>query len=118
MADSKGSVGGGDTGKPKRNRLISRKKFREFLASHPDAVRDKDVFDRWGKAVERAVWTRFSQVKATFQSADQVGQRVVFNVGGNKYRIIAAIDYQRAKVYLKHVLTHAEYDRGKWRSGP
>jgi mRNA-degrading endonuclease HigB of HigAB toxin-antitoxin module len=42
--------------------------------------------------------------------------RIVFNVGGNKYRLIAAIHFNRARVYVRHVLTHEEYNQGAWRS--
>jgi mRNA interferase HigB len=44
-----------------------------------------------------------------------VGEFVVFNIGGNKYRLIAAVHFNRRKVYVRHVLTHAEYDKGKWK---
>jgi len=44
-----------------------------------------------------------------------VGNLIVFNIGGNNYRLITSIHFNRAKVYIRHVLTHAEYDRGDWR---
>jgi mRNA interferase HigB len=50
-----------------------------------------------------------------FPSADQVGTLTVFNIGGNKVRLIAAIHYNRKKVYIRAVLTHPEYDEGKWK---
>jgi mRNA interferase HigB len=50
-----------------------------------------------------------------FPHADQVGKLTVFNIGGNKYRLIAAILFNRGKVYVRHLLTHAEYDQGKWK---
>ena len=68
-------------------------------------------------APEAAVWQSFADVRAVYAKADQVGQFTVFNVGGNKYRLLAAIHYNRAKVYVRHVLTHAEYDRGEWKGG-
>ena len=48
---------------------------------------------------------------------DKVGKFTVFDLGGNKYRLIAAIHYNRGKVYIRHVLTHAEYDQDKWKEG-
>ena len=54
-------------------------------------------------------------MRATFNTADMVGRFVVFNVGGNKYRLITVIHYDRAKVYIRHALTHAEYGEGKWK---
>ncbi len=50
-----------------------------------------------------------------FPHADQVGGLTVFNIGGNKARLVAAIHYNRRKVYIRAVLTHAEYDAGKWK---
>lgn len=47
--------------------------------------------------------------------ADQVGKFTVFNIGGNKVRLIAAVHYNRNKIYIRHVLTHCEYDAGKWK---
>lgn len=104
--------------RPKRNHLISRKKFREFVEDHPGAAQDSDVFLRWCKVVEQALWTDFSDVRETFSTASHVGDRVVFNVGGGKYRVVAQIDYQFAKVVIRHVLTHAEYDKEAWKTGP
>jgi len=51
----------------------------------------------------------------TYGSADKVEKYVVFNVGGNKYRLIAIVSYPKGKVYIQHVLTHKEYDRGTWK---
>jgi mRNA interferase HigB len=107
-----------DQRKPKKNHLISRKSFRVFVTNHPEAAKDRPAFNRWCKVVEQALWTKFSDVKATFSSADRVGGLVVFNVGGNKYRVVAHIDYKVARVYIRHVLTHKEYDGGAWKSGP
>jgi mRNA interferase HigB len=55
------------------------------------------------------------ELRATFPSADVVGDLIVFNIGGNKYRLIASIHFNRGKVYVRHVLTHREYDRGAWK---
>ena len=50
-----------------------------------------------------------------FPQADQVGKFTVFNLGGNKVRLIAAIHYNRNKIYIRYVLTHQDYDAGKWK---
>lgn len=64
----------------------------------------------------RAEWGSFDDAKAVFgKRADQYKQFVIFDVGGNKYRLIAAVHYNTGRVYIRHVLTHAEYDRGKWK---
>lgn len=65
--------------------------------------------------MESEVFTDFSNLRATFASADYVDGLTIFNMGGNKYRLIAAIHYNRRKVFVRSVLTHAEYDRGDWK---
>ena len=66
----------------------------------------------WIEKTERASWTNFAEVRQTFGSADQVGNnRVIFNVGGNKFRLVAAIGYKTGFVLLKFVGTHKQYDR-------
>ena len=58
---------------------------------------------------------QLAEVRRVIPSADRVGRYTVFNIGGNKARLIAAIHYNRGKVYIRHILTHAEYDRGAWK---
>jgi mRNA interferase HigB len=94
--------------------VISLKKLRTFWEGHPDA---ESALRSWHRQVEQASWGSFADVRATYRSADQVGKFTVFNIGGNKYRLIAAIHYNRGKVYVRHVLTHAEYDAGAWKRG-
>jgi mRNA interferase HigB len=65
--------------------------------------------------VEAAAWRNPTQVRATFGTADFVGGKVVFNVGGNKYRLIAAISFEIRILSIEAVLTHGEYDKGKWK---
>jgi len=57
----------------------------------------------------------FVELRTMFPSADQVGKLTVFNIGGNKVRLIAAIHYNRQKIYIRAVLTHEEYDKGRWK---
>ena len=64
---------------------------------------------------KRAEWEKFAEVRKTFNTADLVGRFVVFDIGGNKYRLIAAIHFNRGKLYVRHVLTHAEEDAQKWK---
>ena len=59
--------------------------------------------------------SNFVQLREVFPQADQVGEFAVFNIGGNKVRLIAAVHYNRSKIYIRHVLTHQEYDTGKWK---
>lgn len=92
--------------------IISQKMLRSFWAAHPDAERP---LRSWYKVVSRAEWDTFADVRRAYSHADQVGKFTVFNIGGNKYRLIAVIHFNRYKVFVRHVLTHAEYDEGKWK---
>jgi mRNA interferase HigB len=64
---------------------------------------------------KKGSFSNFAELRAVFPTADQVGKLTVFNIGGTKVRLIAAIHYNRKKVYIRAVLTHAEYDEGRWR---
>ena len=92
--------------------LITRKTLRAFWRQHPDS---KTALNRWSKIIEKNNFDSFTQLRATFPSADNVGKLTVFNIGGNKYRLIAAIHFNRHKVYIRHILTHAEYDKDDWK---
>lgn len=108
----------GEAAEPRKNHLISRKKFREFMEAHPGTGKEAPVFARWCKTVEQATWTTFADIRATFANAAEVEHLTVFNLGGNKYRIITSIQFKKQKgawVYIKHVLTHGEYDEGHWK---
>ena len=93
-------------------KLISNKMLREFAELHPAA--DQPLQDL-RRLIEHGTYSNFAQPKATFASVDKVGERHVFNVGGNKYRLIAAIAFQAQLVWVKAVLTHAQYDKGEWK---
>ncbi len=92
--------------------IISKKKLREFWDQHPKA---KSPLEAWHQVAKRAQWEKFADVRKTFNTADLVGRFVVFDIGGNKYRLIAAIHFNRGKLFVRHVLTHADYDEGKWK---
>lgn len=62
-----------------------------------------------------AEFSSFAELRSIFPAADQVGRLTVFNIGGNKARLIAAIHYNRRKVYIRAIMTHDEYDEGKWK---
>ncbi len=67
--------------------------------------------ENWYKLASKAEWTSFADVRSTFPSADLVGEKLVFNVGGNNYRIICFIRFSGQVLFIKWVGTHAEYDR-------
>jgi mRNA interferase HigB len=92
--------------------IITRKRLNEFAATHPLA---KAALAHWYRQMKPASFSSFAELRATFPSADQVGKLTVFNIGGNTARLIAAIHYNRGKVYIRAILTHAEYDKGRWK---
>jgi mRNA interferase HigB len=93
--------------------VISRKSLRLFWEQHPDS---ENALARWFKIMERNDFATFEALRATFPTADKVGNLVVFNIVGNRYRLITAVHFNRRKVYVRYVLTHAEYDRGDWKT--
>ena len=94
-------------------RVIGRRMIRSFAVRFPDAL---SPLTRWANAVESADWKTSGDVRRTFNTADFVGDLTVFDVGGNKYRVIAFVHYWRRAVYIKAVLTHSEYGKGAWKS--
>jgi mRNA interferase HigB len=90
--------------------VISRRALVDFWTRHPPA---QAPMAAWFKVVSGAAFTKFADVKRTFNSADRVGKFVVFDVGAG-FRIVTVIHFNRGRVYLRHVLTHEEYD--KWTS--
>jgi len=98
---------------PREVHIITRKRLMEFARAHPDA---RASLTHWFAIVRKTDYASFAGLRTTFPSADQVGRFTVFNIGGNKLRLIAAIHYNRKKVYIRHVLTHAEYNRSSWRT--
>ncbi len=92
--------------------IITRKRLNDFAEKHPDT---KSSLQHWYRLVKLNNFVSFAELRSIFPSADQVGRLTVFNIGGNKARLIAAIHYNRHKIYIRAVLTHDEYNKGKWR---
>jgi mRNA interferase HigB len=93
-------------------RVISRKALREFAERHEQA---KGSLDAWYHTARHATWGSLVDVKAVYSHADLVGELTVFNISGNRYRLITYINYSSQKIFIKTVLTHAEYDKGEWK---
>jgi mRNA interferase HigB len=95
-------------------RIISKAAIAEFtrVAEHKDAV---EPLVYWHAITKRAAWRHLADLRKDFPSADQVGIFTVFNIGGNKYRLIAVVKYRWQTVYIRHILTHAEYDKERWK---
>ena len=99
-------------------RLLSANRLVDASRAHPDAA---SALARWAVVVSAAKWKNLAEVRRTYPHADAVkvasGKSVtVFNVGGNKYRLLTAIDYPAEIVNVDALLTHAEYDKQKWKA--
>ncbi len=92
--------------------VISRKRLKEAAERHPDV---ESALDAWFRIAKKALWQSLPDVRRTFATADAVEKWTVFNIKGNKYRLITEISYRFRRVYVRHVLTHAEYDQEKWK---
>jgi mRNA interferase HigB len=92
-------------------RAISRRAIREFTRAHPDAI---EPLAHWYVVSRRASWSSLADVRRDFRHADIVGKYTVFNIGGNKFRLIATVKYKWQVVYIRQILTRADYDEGAW----
>jgi mRNA interferase HigB len=89
-------------------RVISNKALVDFASLHPGA---EDPLQAWRKLLESADIANYAGLRALMNSVDKAGDFFVFDVGGNKYRIVAAVHFNRGLLYVRHVFTHAQYDR-------
>ncbi|MCA1590526.1 MAG: type II toxin-antitoxin system HigB family toxin [Acidobacteria bacterium] len=89
-------------------RIISRKALRTYWEKHPEA---EQVLDDWYRKAKRVIAKNLSQLRKTFPSADSVGGCVVFNVGGNNYRVVVQLDYDLQIIWIRAVISHAEYNK-------
>ena len=92
--------------------VISYKRLRKFSSIHRDA---EASLIAWYRTAKRASWQNLAEVKRVYPSADPVGRYTVFNIRGNRYRLIARVVYRSQTVFIVAVLTHEEYDLGKWK---
>lgn len=97
-------------------RVIGLPILESFWKIHPKA---KKPLEKWVQVVKQAKWDNWSQLKSTFRTADLVPVRtkkfVVFNIGGNKYRIVTIVNFKGQIVIVEAALTHKQYDKGKWK---
>lgn len=96
-------------------RIIARRTLREFvdgLAGHKDQPAVKAALEAWFDEVGRARWTSAADVKRLYATASIVSaERVVFNIKGNAYRLVVAVDFEKAIVWIKWIGSHEAYDR-------
>jgi mRNA interferase HigB len=87
------------------------KRIPEFVNACPDS---EPPLAAWYGLVKRAAWRHFAELKSVFPNTDLVGERTVFNMG-QRYRLIARINYRSKKAFILHILMHSCYDKGKWK---
>ena len=92
--------------------VISYKAIREFKAARPDAG---SALDNWYRVCASCKWKSFEEIRQLFASADWVSPYVVFSVGGNKYRVIAEINFRSMTLFIRHILAHQESAQGRWK---
>ena len=94
--------------------MIAKPALLAFGAEHPAA---EEPLERWYRIMGRPGFEYLNALRKTFASADYVDGFTVFDIGGNKFRLIAVIRYEWQKVYIRAVMTHKEYDKGTWKRG-
>ncbi|MEA5549700.1 type II toxin-antitoxin system HigB family toxin [Anabaena cylindrica UHCC 0172] len=93
--------------------LMSIRSLREDAAKYPDI---KKQIDSWYATVKKFEWQNLEDVRKIYRNAEAVGNFTVFNIKGNDYRLIVGINYETQNVYYKYLLTHAEYNKDKWKN--
>jgi mRNA interferase HigB len=93
-------------------RVIKRGTLEQFWLKHPDA---RPSLESWYAVVRKADWTTPAAMKQVYPNADIYGRRTIFNIAGNKYRLIARVNYRAQRIFVLYVLTHGQYDKGDWK---
>ena len=91
--------------------VISKQRLRAFWEHNRDARKE---LEDWYKAACKAQWVGLADVRRAFPDADQVGRCLVFNIRGNKYRLIVRATYNWKRLYVRNILTHKDYDKRLW----
>ena len=92
--------------------VVSHKAIRSFSEKRPDA---RVLLDRWYRVAKRADWANFADVKLSFNTADLVAPHIVFDIGGNRYRLVAEINFRKKVLFIRRIMTHKEYEKGAWK---
>ena len=96
----------------KKTNIVSKPQLRAFWNKHHEA---KEPLERWYNIAKNKSFSTFADIKNTWTDADKVDKYIVFNIGGNKYRLITKFAYKIRHIYIRAILTHKEYDKGKWK---
>lgn len=94
-------------------RVIAERPLRQFWSRYPEAEKPLKA---WLWICKHSSFDNFAQLKRTFGAVDKVGKFVVFDIGGNKFRLVVVVHFNRKRIYVRAVLTHLEYDQDHWKS--
>jgi len=92
--------------------IITQKRINDAKIAYPEAA---SGLNHWYKTMRNSRFHDFWELRSAFGSVDKVGKLYVFDIGGNKLRLIAAVHFNSSKVFIRHILTHAEYGRNHWK---
>ena len=92
--------------------IITAKRVQEAKEKYPHC---ESALSGWLRIMKQNIFTNFADLKSSINSVDKVDDLYVFDIGGNKLRLIASIKFGRGKVFIKQILAHEEYDEGKWK---
>jgi mRNA interferase HigB len=92
--------------------VISKKKITDFIKKYPDS---ESSLLSWYSIVNAEIFSDLNALRNWFPNADLVGRRTVFNIGGNKYRMITRVNFVSGKIFILYILTHSEYSKDKWK---
>jgi mRNA interferase HigB len=95
--------------------LIAIRELRQAAAQFPDVA---SQIEDWYQVVKGSTWQNLEEVRQTYSSAEAVRNFTVFNIKGNRYRLIVSINYIKQTIYFKYFLTHAQYDKEDWKNDP
>jgi mRNA interferase HigB len=95
--------------------IITKNRLKEFWVKYPDS---KTSLITWYKIAKKANWENPDDIRKIYNSVDFVDKFTIFDIGGNKYRLITFIDYKSRKIFIRHILSHKEYDKNKWKQDP
>ena len=93
--------------------VISRKALKDASTRHADL---EAPLETWYRIAKKAQWRGLMDVRQAYPHADAVEEYTVFNIKGNEYRLIVKINYQTGRIFIRHVLTHAEYNKERWKT--
>lgn len=92
--------------------VITHSTLVEYARQHPNA---QSSLDTWYRRIKQGAFHNLAELRAVFPSADLVGKYIVFNISGNNERLIAVIHWNTQKIYIRAILTHAEYNKDEWK---